>query len=406
MGTRSTAELIWDPADARHIADPYPAYSRLRREAPVWRHPYAWVLSRRADVEPALRDRRLLNHGLGGENLLEKLMDGLTPPVGERTRAHQRPWILFQSGSHHSLMRRLLNKGFSPASLERARGTVVEVVDDLVDRIRDEPRIEFMESVAVSLPVTMISELFAVPEELRPSLRNLLNPLSRTMTGVRMTDQVVTEVDRVVADFEDAMRELIGHRRLNPGDDMISLLVGDNDAFVDESEVISNLGVLLFAGYETTAGLLGNGLLALLRHPEQRALLRNEPDLVPNAVEEMLRYDAPAQRVARVVHEPVEIGGQQIDRGELVWLLIGAANRDEDVWDDAATFDIRRPSPQPLSFGKGAHFCIGAPLARMEAQIAFPKLLTALGSYELDADPVVFNPSATLRAPSELWLTR
>ncbi|SDG38743.1 cytochrome P450 [Pseudonocardia oroxyli] len=399
-------ELIWDPADPGHIADPYPAYARLRREAPLWRHPYAWVLSRYDDVEAALRDRRLLNHGLQGENLLERLMAGLTPPIGERTRAHQRPWILFQSGQHHTMMRRALSKGFGPRSMERARHHVGRVVDDLVGRIRDEPSVEFVESVAVSLPIAVICELFAVPAELRPSLRNLLNPLARTMGGVVMTDVSISEVDAAVAAFEDAMRELITFRRRRPGDDMISLMIQGEEAFVDERDVLSNLGVLLFAGHETTVGLLANGLLALLRHPEQRALLLREPELVPHAVEEMLRYDAPAHRVARVVHEPVEIRGRRLERGELVWLMIGAANRDEDRWEDASSFDIRRPSPQPLSFGKGAHFCIGAPLARMEAQLAFPKVLDALRGYELRTEPVAYNPSATLRAPRELWLSR
>jgi len=399
-------QLIWDPADPGQIADPYPAYVRLRSEAPLWRHPSAWVLSRYADVEPALRDRRLLTHGLQGENLLETLMEDLTPPIGERTRTHQRPWLLFQSGQHHTRMRRALSTGFGPKSMAQARHRVAAVVDDLVDRVRDEPRIEFVDSIAVSVPITVICELFDVPAELRPSLRNLLNPLTRTMLAVPMTDDSIADVDAAVADFEDAMRELIAVRRKRPGDDMVSLMVHGEDAFVEERDVLSNLGVLLFAGYETTVGLLSNGLLALLRHPEQRAALLREPGLVPNAVEEMLRYDAPTQRTARVVHEPVEIRGRRIERGELVWLLLGSANRDEDRWENASSFDIRRRSPQPLSFGKGPHFCIGAPLARLEAHLAFPKVLEALEGYELETDPVAYNPSATLRVPRELWLAR
>jgi cytochrome P450 len=266
--------------------------------------------------------------------------------------------------------------------------------------------VEFVDSIAVSLPITVICEPFAVPAELQPSLRNLLNPLARTMGGTTMNDAAITEVDAAVSEFEAAMRDLIAHRRNHPGNDMISLMISDDGAFADERDIVSNLGVLLFAGHETTVGLLGNGLLTLLRHPEQRDQLRREPELAPNAVEEMLRYDPPAHRVARVAHETVEIRGQRIERGELVWLMVGAANRDEDEWDDAASFDIHRPSPRPLSFGKGPHFCIGAPLARMEAQTAFPAVLKALAGYELETDQVVYNPSATLRAPRELWLTR
>jgi cytochrome P450 len=403
----ASGELLWDPANPDHIQDPYPAYEILRAHAPVWRHPVAWVLSTMQDVEPALRDRRLLNHGLEGEHLMARVIGGLPAPIGEVTHRHQSPWILFQSGDHHALMRRLLNRGFSASSLERVRPAVHRVGDDLSARVRDEPRFDFMEEFAFALPIAMISELFAVPLEMRPLLRQLLGPLGRTMTGVAVTAEVMTEVDEAVREFEDAMRTLIAERRLRPSDDMISLLIGDDaDGVMSEREVLSNLGVLLFAGYETTVGLLGNGLFALLRHPEQRELLCREPLLATNAVEEMLRYDAPTQRVARIVHEPVEIRGQVLQRGELVWPMLGSANRDPEAHADPDRFDVRRTDPKPLSFGKGPHFCIGAPLARMEAQIAFPTLLPAIRSHNLADDVVRYNPTATLRAPSELWLER
>jgi cytochrome P450 len=405
--TTTSGELLWDPAKADHIRDPYPAYEILRTQAPLWRHPYAWVLSTMQDIEPALRDRRLLNHGLEGELLTGRQTSDITPPIGEVTRRHQNPWLLFQSGEHHALMRRLLNRGFSASSLERVRPEVHRVVGELTARLREKPCFDFIEEFAVALPVTMISELFAVPLEMRPMLRQLLGPLGRTMAAVPVTAAVMTEVDQAVAAFEDAMGTLIAERRLRPSDDMISLLVSDHaDGVMAERDVLSNLGVLLFAGYETTVGLLGNGLLALLRHPGQRELLLADPGLTPNAVEEMLRYDAPAQRVARVVHEPVEVRGRVLERGELVWLMIGSANRDPEAHVAPERFDVRRTNPKPLSFGKGAHFCIGAPLARMEAQIAFPTLLPAIRGYELVDDEVQYNPTATLRAPARLWLGR
>jgi cytochrome P450 len=242
---------------------------------------------------------------------------------------------------------------------------------------------------------------------MRPLLRQLLGPLGRTMAAVPVTAAVMSEVDQAVASFEDAMSTLIDERRRRPSGDLISLLIGDHaDGVMDDREVLSNLGVLLFAGYETTVGLLGNGMLALLRHPDQRELVCTEPRLALNAVEEMLRYDAPAQRIARIVHEPVEIRGQRLDRGDLVWVMLGSANRDPEAHVDPGRFDVCRRDPKPLSFGKGPHFCIGAPLARMEAQIAFPMLLPAIRRHELLDDDVRYNPTATLRAPAELWLGR
>jgi len=403
---RAAGELIWSPSNIDQIADPYPAYERLRREAPLWRHPLAWVASRHSDVELLMRDRRLLNHGLDGQSLMDKVMVDVTPPLGEATRAHQRPWVLMQSGEHHALMRRLLNRGFSPRSLERARPLANAIVDELIIRMRDEPRFDFVEEFALPLPITMICELFGVPEEFRPSLRNLLSPLGKTMTGVPMTDSDMEAVDSAVIAFEEAMQVLIAERRRRPGDDMISLLVDESDGPVDEREVVSNLGVLLFAGHETTIGLFANGILALLRNPEQRTMLEQDPSLTDNAVEEVLRFDAPAQRIARIVHTSFELQGITLERGDLVWLLLGSANRDEEVYADADVFDIRRHPRQPLAFGKGPHFCIGAPLARLEAQVAFPKLLRELAGYELLERPLTYNPSATLRAPSELWLGR
>jgi len=402
----TSSELIWDPGNPELIADPYPAYDILRETAPVWRHPLAWVLTTYADVEPMLRDRRLLTHHLDGETLIAQLAREVTPPVGETTRRHQRPWVLFQSGEHHVLMRRLLNRGFSASSLERVRPAVHRVVKQLIADVRDETRFDYIEKFAVALPVAMICELFGVPDELRPTLRDLLNPLGRTMAAVPLTTEVMAEVDRAVDNFEDAMRVLIAARRAAPSDDMISLLLSeDADGVMSERDVLSNLGVLLFAGYETTVGLLANGLLALLRNPDQRARLVAEPELTDNAVEEMLRYDAPTQRVARVVHEPVEVRGVQLDRGDLVWLMLGSANRDPLAHQNPDRFDVGRRNPRPVSFGKGPHFCIGAPLARMEAQIAFPALLDALGPFHLAEEPE-YNPTATLRSPAELWLSR
>jgi cytochrome P450 len=250
--------------------------------------------------------------------------------------------------------------------------------------------------------------LFDMPADHRGALHGLLEPLGRTMTGVPLTTSEMVEIDAAVARFEEIIGDLVAARRKRPGDDLLSMLVSpDVDGSVlSDDEVVANAGILLFAGHETTIGLFGNGLLALLRNQAQRELLREHPEMVKNAVEELLRYDAPAQWVGRVAHEQLEYRGQRIEPDELVWVLIGSACRDEDAYERADALDLRRPDIRALSFGRGPHLCIGAPLARLEAHIAFPRILDALADFELASDEIRYNPSSTLRCPADLPLAR
>jgi cytochrome P450 len=401
-------ELVWNPSDPRVVADPYPAYRWLRAVAPVWRNEFAWVLSRHADVHDALRDPRLGTVGRDGKNPKD-LTAAVEPPVGDRLRAHKGRWVLFQHAADHLSMRRLLNQGFTAASLHALRPTIEALVDRLLDDVRDETSFDFISRVAVPVPITMISEMFDMPHEHRGALHGLLEPLGRTMTGVPLNTDEMKDVDAAVVRFEDIIGDLVSVRRKQPGSDLLSLLLApssEDGSVLSDEDVIANAGILLFAGHETTVGLFGNGLLALLRHPTQRRNLREHPDLVKNAVEELLRYDAPVQWVGRVAHERLEYGGEVIETDELVWVLIGSACRDDSAYERADELQLDRPDPKVISFGRGPHLCIGASLARLEAQIAFPRILEVLRDFDLATDDVAYKPSSTLRCPAELVLTR
>jgi pimeloyl-[acyl-carrier protein] synthase len=408
MSSPVSDTTVWDPRDPAVVADPYPAYRRLRAETPIWRNEFAWVLSHHADVQEALRDSRLGTVGRDGKNPKD-LTAGVPPPTGDRTRAHKGRWVLFQHAEQHFALRRLLNKGFSGSSLELLRPTIEALVDRLLDEVRAEQSFDFISRFAVPVPVTMISEMFGMPDEHRAELHGFLEPLGRTMTGVPLTADELRDIDAAVERFEAVIADLVAERRKHPGDDLLTMLITtgpDDDGALTLDEIVGNAGILLFAGHETTVGLLGNGLLALLRNPEQRGILRSRPGLVRDAVEELLRFDAPVQWVGRIAHERLEYQGEVIEPDEFVWVLIGSACRDQAVYERADELDVQRADVRALSFGRGPHLCIGAPLARLEAQIALPRILDALDGFDLATDDVPYNPSSTLRCPAELHLTR
>ncbi|MFE7590130.1 cytochrome P450 [Kitasatospora sp. NPDC057512] len=397
-GPGDLAAELYTPEARR---DPYPCYARMRRESPVHRSDQGiWYLTRYADIDAALGDLRLSNDrdrmtralgGLGGDL---KALSRLTDRLG-RVMTNTDP-------PDHARLRKLVNRAFTARRIEALRGGIQAVVDDLVDRaVAQGPAMDVIEAVASPLPLAVACELFGIPPEDRPLVKTWFRRLGNLTAGIEQAEAAVDQ-------YEEYLSRLIRQRRAEPGDDLISALVTTQaaDDRLTDSELLSTCFVLITAGDETTANLIGNGALALLRHPDQLARLRADPALIRTAVEELARYDTPTQAIIRVVAEDVEIGGRTLREGELVYLFLAAANRDPDRFEDPDRLDLARPRNRHLSFGTGPHFCLGGPLARLQTELAVGTLVRRLPGLALaDGAALDWRPNPLQRRLCALPLT-
>jgi pimeloyl-[acyl-carrier protein] synthase len=359
------------------LTDPYPTYARVRAErriyyaAPPPAGPFP-VLSRYAEVQLALRDPRFGRAGFA-HALRSALGDG---PLA---RSFAR-WLLFQDPPDHTRLRSLVHQAFTPRAVARLQGQITALVERLLEALRGRTAFDLIAEFAYPLPMLVICELLGVPPADRARFASWSAALATALDSViRQRPENLARADAAAAGLTAYFRALVARRRRAPADDLLSGLVwaeqqGDH---LSEDELLATCGLLLFAGHETTVNLLGNGTLALLRHPEQLERLREEPGLAASAVEELLRYDSPVQRTGRVALATVEVAqGQVIPAGERVTVLLGAANRDPRQFPQPDRLDLGRPNAgRHVSFGAGIHYCVGAPLARLEAQLALPALL-------------------------------
>ncbi|MFI7607346.1 cytochrome P450 [Micromonospora sp. NPDC049366] len=368
--------------------DPYPTYERLRAHGPVVEAgPVFYVVTGYAEADELLRDPRL---GVMDDAIRDGLWPGWrdSPAVTSISRS-----MLRTNPPDHSRMRRLAAGAFSPRRIAGMRDVVTAQAQELVDAMvergdRGEP-LDFLADFAYPLPVGVICALLGVPAQDRPLFRRW----AADLTGVlepEITPDELAVADRGAAELRDYFTDLVRARRRAPADDLTSALVQVHDADGERlsgDELLANLVVLLVAGFETTTNLLGNGLVVLLAHPREADALRGHPDLAPAYVEELLRYDSPVQLTTRMTTEPVRCGGLDLPAGSWALLLLGAANRDPRRYPEPARFDPWRAQAQPLSFGAGPHYCLGAGLARLEAQVAFPLLLRRLPELALAGRP-------------------
>jgi cytochrome P450 len=380
-------------------ADPYPRYAALRASAPVHRSAFGfWALSRYEDCQQLLRHPGVGKDFSGAANAL-----GLTDEqraAQDRFRA-DRSNMLTTDPPDHTRLRGLVTRAFTPRTVETLRARIVALVDELLDAFDGE--VDVMDALAFPLPVTVIGEMVGVPAEDRPRLR----PLVRAVTAVlelAVTPAALTEATEADIELEEYFAGLVAERRAHPRDDLLSKLIEAEDQGdrLSEHELISTAILLFAAGFETTTHLIGNGLLALLRHPDQLARLRADRSLVRPAVEELLRYDSPVQIAARTAYEDLSIGARRMEAGSVVLALLGAANRDPARFRDPERLDVGRDEGPPISFGGGIHFCLGAALARLEGQIVFDRLVDRFSKVELVGDPVCHRDSLTLRGLVDL----
>jgi cytochrome P450 len=355
-----------------------------------------WALSRYDDAAMMLRDPRFGRRGF--QQILESRFG--RQGLGQS--------MLFQDPPDHTRLRTLVNKGFTPRVIEGMRGRIQQVVDSLLDQVKAAGHMDVVADLAYPLPVIVICEMVGVPAEDRDKFREWSYAIARSLDAIAVPNE---ELARRANEAQDALTgyfgRLVEERRRAPRPDLLSALIAAEEAGDRLStEELFATGILLFiAGHETTVNLIGNGTLALLRNPDQMQRLRAEPGLIASAVEELLRYDSPVQRTGRLLYEDVTISGKTIPKGSIAVALIGAANRDPAHFPDPDRLDIARTDNRHLAFGWGIHFCLGAPLARLEGQIAFSTLLQRFPKLALAGEQIEYRETSTLRGLRALPVT-
>jgi cytochrome P450 len=394
--------LLLDASQPAYKGDPHPIYAELRRSAPVRRVVLnglpAWLVTRYEDVRQALTDPRLSN---SLDSLSPALPEAGAWILGERMLGLDRN-LLRSDPPRHTRLRRLVSKAFTPGRIEALRPRVQEMADALAADFLPRGEAELIHEFAFPLPLMVIMELLGMPLEDRGQFRRWAE-----MTVPRGPAEQAEAMQGYTA-IRAYFTELVERKTRQPGDDLLSALtrVRDEGQRLDEDELLGMAWLLLTAGHSTTVDLIGNGLLALLRHPDQYATLRADLGLLPAAIEEMVRYDGPVEiGISRFTTEEVKIGDTVIPGdGQVVLLVIASADRDPTRFPDADRFDLRRGETGHIAFGYGMHYCLGAPLARMEAAIAFRLLLGRCADLALAVDPdrLVWQVNPHLRGPAAL----
>ncbi|MPY53530.1 cytochrome P450 [Streptomyces acidicola] len=389
MTARSDSVLAFDPWDPGFVADPYPAYAELRALGRV--HFYEptnqWLVPHHADVSALLRDRRLgrtYQHRFTHEDF------GRTAPPAEHEPFHtlNDHGMLDLEPPDHTRIRRLVSKAFTPRTVEQLGSYVRRLAEELVDGLVASGGGDLLTDVAEPLPVAVIAEMLGIPESDRAQLR----PWSADICGMyelNPSQETARKAVRASVEFSEYLRELIGARREEPGEDLISGLIAayDEGDRLTEQEMISTCVLLLNAGHEATVNATVNGWWALFQHPEQLAALRADRSLVPTAVEELMRYDTPLQLFERWVLDEIEIDGTTVPRGAEIAMLFGSANHDPAVFADPGKLDLGRKDNPHISFSAGIHYCIGAPLARIELAASLTALLDRAPGLRLAEEP-------------------
>jgi len=399
----ATTEPIFNPLSPEFIRDPYPHYERLRNTDPVHITPHGmYLVSRHAEASLALRDRRF------GKDFVERSTRRYGPKIMDEPvfRSMSR-WMLQQDPPDHTRLRGLVVKAFTARRVEDMRPRIQQVVDQTLDRIAARGQMDLIEDFAFRLPVTIICDMLGIPEDHREAFYASSRDGGRLLDPVPLSPAEIAEANAGNAMAQMYFQQLFELRRKSPGNDLTTQLVQaeEDGSKLSNEELTANIILLFGAGHETTVNLIGNGLLALYRNPDQLALLKANPALITGAIEEFLRYDSSVQMSGRVTLEDIDdLGGKKIPKGETVLCLLGSANRDPAVYPDRPDrLDITRPNVRPLSFGGGIHFCLGAQLARIEAEIAIATLLRRLPDLKLDdaANPE-WRPTFVLRGLKRL----
>ena len=387
------------------LADPYPLFHRLRSEDPVhWSDRLnGWVLTRYDDVRAASRDPRFANDRASVN------MSGLAEP--ERTRLaplgeHVSNWLGFTDPPKHTRMRNLVSKSFTSELAEDMGPRIQHIVDSLIDDAERQGRMDLVNDLAYPLPTTVICEILGVPMENRAQFKGWIDDITKFIGGLGASylEKTADKAEESRKELTHLFRELTLQRRREPRQDLITALAaveGDEDG-LSEQELLGLCVFLFAAGHETTVSLIANGMLSLLQNRGELERLRRDPSLMETAVEEFLRYESPIQVDTRLIAEDVELRGRCLRKGQPVIMVRAAANRDPAQFPDPDRFDVGRQNNKHLAFGWGIHFCLGAPLARIESRIAVKTLLERLPEIRLESEDVNWWENMALRLPQSL----
>lgn len=396
---RIRSGVVWYPLDPRFIANPYPTYRELRERDPFHPSPLtgSLVVSKYDDVDATLRNHKAFS------NNRRSAETGNRRNIGEQVEHQLQPSMLVLDPPDHTRLRSLVNRAFTPRQVAKMEQHIRETAHALLDEVERDDEFDLMVNLAALLPIVVIAEMIGVPTEDRQQFKVWSNRFARLLEP-NLSEDERSVVFSTAQLFDEYFKGIVAEHRENPRDDLVSRLIeaeeeGDK---LTEAEMISTLRLLLVAGNETTTNLIGNGLKALLENPDQLQLLRQRPELIDNAIEELLRYDSPVQVDARTTREETQLDRHQLESGRSILLLIGGANRDPDEFTDPESLNITREDSGNISFGRGIHHCLGAPLARLEGKVAFEALLERYNDISFGARTPEYKPNIVLRGLKHL----
>ena len=362
-----------------NLQDPYPTYARMHEEGPLhfldvggkWA---VWSIFSHAECSSIAKDPRLSAKRAQQQILLL--------PIDRQAEFSELArmlglWLIFMDPPEHTRLRKLLNKGFSPAAIEGLRPQVEGIVNHMLDRLRPGSEVDIMREFANPMPVSIILEMLGIPQDLHDKFVDWSRAIALFRGSPDRNVEQAFAAQNALIQLTEFFRKTVAERRHNKGNDLISLLIDieEDGEVLTEEELYAQCIALLFAGHETTRNLIGNGLYTLLKHPEETSELREKPEIIRSAVEELLRFESPVQFTARVLKEDIEICGQRIPKRWSILCMLGAANRDPKQFKDPNQLNLKRLNNQHLAFSAGPHFCIGSQLARLEGQIAIQNLV-------------------------------
>jgi cytochrome P450 PksS len=393
-----------DLASPQFKADPFDFYARLRAQTPVCRvrlpdRQHAWLLSRYEDALTMLKDERLAKDKWNARKPPGTRKDPWFPAFFKPLTRN----MLDVDVPDHTRLRALVQKAFTPRIVERMRGRIEDLAVSLIDQRREKRRMDVIHDFALPIPTTVIAEMLGVPA----ADQKRFHTWSASITSADPSGWRMVMVIPHVVQFLRYIRRLVKSKRERPEDDLMSALVQAEEAGdkLDEDELVAMIFLLLVAGHETTVNLIGNSILSLLQNPTQLELLRNEPGLILSAVEELLRFNGPLDlSTERYARDDFVLNGMKIERGDLVYASLTSANRDEGQFPQASVLDIRRDPNRHLAFGMGIHYCLGAPLARLEAQIVIPLIIRNIPTLQVMSQKLQWRRSLNLRGLTRLYV--